>query len=350
VSEHELRQRNLARLETEYFDGPVILALGAGVSQGSGLPTWHEILERLAERRWPSEGQAILAALFRSGYSLPAVAGILEGSCSSAEEFTLWLREEIYHGFPFYRTELTRENQAAFLNHMNSNKTLGAVAAFCVAKAGPDYIRNPNVQAVFNFNFDALFREFVHHRFGNSILRTIDRPSAGAMSARIPVYHMHGYLQFDSRKIGDLTSEAPDVRVLTEHEYFDFFNRSTTIYNYSFLHHLREASCVFIGLSMRDDNIRRLLHYSRRERVESDLREGHALAQAEHNSIRHYALLKQSVARIDALTELTLKRLGVRVIWYSDHELIPAILRSVYQSRGEWSDVYDQGGQTDKPN
>ncbi|HEU0079649.1 MAG TPA: SIR2 family protein [Longimicrobiaceae bacterium] len=62
------------------------------------------------------------------------------------------------------------------------------------------------------------------------------------------------------RRFHDLEDEAPDVRVFTEQEYFDFFNRPTSIYNYTFLHLLREFPCLFIGLSLKDDNIRRLLH------------------------------------------------------------------------------------------
>jgi hypothetical protein len=84
-----------------------------------------------------------------------------------------------------------------------------------------------------------------------------------------------------------------------------------------------------------------LLHYSQRERIESDLREGHSLAQAEHRSVRHFAMLpQQSGRRVDQLTELALKRLGVRVIWYGAHDRIPILLGSVYAVLGDWDAIF----------
>jgi hypothetical protein len=75
------------------------------------------------------------------------------------------------------------------------------------------------------------------------------------------VYHIHGYLP--------PTREPAERVVLTETDYFDVFAEPLGAFTYTFLYLLREFSCIFIGLSMRDDNLRRLLYYSARERLSS---------------------------------------------------------------------------------
>ena len=53
---------------------------------------------------------------------------------------------------------------------------------------------------------------------------------------------------------------------------------------------LCEYFCLFIGLSLNDDNIRRLLHYSKVEREHSFEREGVSQPD-EREIIRHFAIL-----------------------------------------------------------
>lgn len=112
---------------------------------------------------------------------------------------------------------------------------------------------------------------------------TVERASAGPYAQsesergsfvprRINIYHLHGYLRFD-KKAGEPRKETDKI-TLTEQDYFDVFNDPTSIFNYTFLHLLREWTCLFIGLSMQDENVRRLLHYSAKERMESLMAEG----------------------------------------------------------------------------
>lgn len=77
---------------------------------------------------------------------------------------------------------------------------------------------------------------------------------------------MHGFLRFD-QAARDLSKNAPDAAVLTEQDYFEFFNDPMSLFNYTFMYLLREPPCLFIGLSMQDENIRRLLYFSRMERM-----------------------------------------------------------------------------------
>ena len=156
------------------------------------------------------------------------------------------------------------------------------------------------------------------------------------------MYHLHGFLRFDSRA-GDHASEAPDLVVLTEQDYFNVFNDPTSIFTYTVLHLLRESSMLFIGLSMSDENLRRLLHYSRKERIQGYLAEGdEGRADRERKRPRHFAVMETPTdsAAHDAI-ESALKALGVAVLWLSDYRDIPDRLGDVYKAGGgNWHDVY----------
>jgi hypothetical protein len=64
---------------------------------------------------------------------------------------------------------------------------------------------------------------------------------------------------------------------------------------------------------MTDENVRRLLHYSKRERVKS-LRD-EKLTEIRRKVTRHFAILKQDDPAVDAAIEDTLAPLGTRVLW-----------------------------------
>src|SRR5262249_27102578 len=136
--------------------------------------------------------------------------------------------------------------------------------------------------------------------------------------------------------------EAPDIRVFTEQEYFDFFNQPNSFFSYTFLYSLREYSLLFIGMSLKDENVRRLLHYSRKEMRESYEKEKEPPDEAERKSIRHYAIQQYTGSdSLDKMTETSLLRLGVRVLWVKDFGEIPTRLGKMYGSTGaQWSDVY----------
>jgi len=99
--------------------------------------------------------------------------------------------------------------------------------------------------------------------------------------------------------------------VFTEQQYFDFFDRPNTLFNYTFLYLLREYSCVFVGMSMTDVNVRRLIHYCKSDVLRGYLEENTATADAEEKSTRHFALLPKSDSpRLDEAITHGLERLG----------------------------------------
>lgn len=358
-------------LECSYECEGLVLVLGAGVSYGSRLPSWEDLLRGLAERiLGPEDGPVLFDGLKDRGHRFPTIAGMIEQHwredrrAQAAQDGTSILRgnlqreyaeivrEELYARL---RAELAAEEycglsqQQALVEHTRRhNPTLTAVAALCVqrtrATGATDvghYQPNRRIYAVLTLNVDDLLQLYARGYYRPArLLRTVERPSAQAGPGLIRVYHIHGHLRFDrSRQRPD--KEAADALVFTEQEYYEFVNRPTGLFTYTFLHLLREHPCLFIGCSMYDDNIRRLLHYSREERRAALEAEGIAGDEATRQTIRHFAILKRDhMPEPDRLTAISLQRLGVIALWVDDFAEIPGRLHRVYESAGaKWDSV-----------
>lgn len=336
------------QLENDYKREGVVLVLGAGVSIGSNLPNWEQLVTGVARKCLGEYGVAAVKELRQRDYSLPAIATVIERRFQQEgthEQFLEHVREVMYTGLPseFFRQTMDEDRKKRFTALIReSNTTLRTVASFCAVKEQPDSFRaNPLVHAIITFNLDALLHTYVNARYtrgGKHFLRIIERPSADHIPGRTNVYHMHGYLRFDSFA-GDPSKESGDI-LFTEQEYFDFFNSPTSVFNYTFLYMLREHPCLFIGLSMQDNNLRRLLHYSKIERERGLIAEGWKDG-VEPRTLRHFAVMKREGETIDEWIETSLRPLGVRVVWVDEFDEIPKRIAGVYNAAGvSWSDVF----------
>jgi hypothetical protein len=333
------------RLNELYASRGIAMAIAAGVSVGSKLPSWVELLRRVGAACAGESGTQLVDGLRAEGFGLPAIAGMLRNMCADDQRFPEIVRESLYRDLP---VEIRRAGQAArpalveFVQE--ANPTLRCVAALCAERVGHDrgFRRNDRLHGIVNFNVDAVFRKFVEARYGHPLLvRTIERPSKSPNQAKVSVYHPHGYLRFD-RKAGRSDREASDKLVLAEQEYFDTFNSPTGFFNYTVLHLLRTHHFVFLGLSMQDDNLRRLLHYSVTERRRAYQDEGASARTAQENSIRHFAIQKRTGnAQIDDAIERSLHALGAFTLWIDEYHQLSGKLGTMYSSTGAgWGSVY----------
>ncbi|MFX0064253.1 MAG: SIR2 family protein [Candidatus Hermodarchaeota archaeon] len=342
----------LERLKIAYQTKRLFLALGSGVSKQSTLPNWEELIRRLMLKAYKEKSTMILDNLKTEGYSLPAIASVVENKLGS-ENFSEHIREAIYQHFHFFKKELDPDALIKFIQ--DRNLTMRSVASLCVIKEDGYFMANPHIRAIANFNMDSVLRAYIRFRYRNpgitkpndprfNPVRTIERPSNLPITDRLSMYQMHGYLRFEKDAIRKLAKESPDLRVFTEQEYFNFFSQPNNIFTYTFLHLLREHSCLFIGVSMNDDNIRRLLHYSKTETVESFEKEGieNPLESRKKAIFRHFTIQKEIDPEIKEVIEKSLWRLGVYAIWVKKFEDIDKLLKELYESTGEynWEDVF----------
>jgi hypothetical protein len=328
-------------LTDSYKKSGIVVALGAGVSVESKLPNWPQLLKRLASEVETSGRRVDYDKLIGQRLPLPVIASIFEEYSRDRKEFVERVRRALYKEFPFFPHGISKENRSQFVRHVREqNPTLHAVATLCAVRTGMDrYIPNPRIRGIVSFNLDALIQAYIYARFEKRLLRTIERASASSTTSKINIYHMHGFLRFD-HKASNPSKDCTDV-VLTEQDYFNFFNDPNSLFNYTFLYLLREATCLFVGLSMQDENIRRMLHLSKMERWRAWTNEGISPNEARRRSLRHFAILKHSDDLfVDEAIRDSLLPLGTQVLWLNEFKEIPDKLRAMYESTGHaWSAV-----------
>lgn len=334
-----------AELGEQYQERAIVLVLGSGTSAGCNIPTWTELMQRGLDLADPHHGLDV-RHLQELGLSLPTIASLIEERSGSRQAFIELMRNALYQDFLFYPHDVDKSNRRQFIHYIHqNNSTLRAIGAMCARRipATANYEANPHIAAVVNFNLDALLQTYIYARYHKRLVRTVERASAAPIKAKINVYQMHGYLAFGNQK-GDSTVEAADAAVLTEQDYFDFFNQPNSLFNFTFLYLMREYPCCFIGLSMQDDNIRRLLHYSRREQYNGLKSKGKGQPETWRRQLmRHFVILEHTGdAAIDRAITDTLRPLGVNVLWIKGFDEIPLRLGELYATTGDsWADVFD---------
>jgi len=369
--------KTLQALKEAYTQGGIALVLGAGVSRDSNIPSWHDLMRAMVKKYVKGADSNTFNRLLKNKLSLTAIASLLEEHCGSRNDFVEAVRDTLYDDFPFKNRKVDKYIRGEFLRFIRkgevkdelrnrgvryrSNLTLRSIGALCTVrrmeknrsgKLIPRNFANSRVRAIVTLNMDALLQTYVSAFTTKRLVRTVERPSAKPYAGSISLYHMHGYLHFESSD-KSRKRDSKEAVVLTEQDYYNFFNQPNSMFNYTFLYLLREHPCLFIGLSMQDENIRRLLHYSKLERMQALANKsgitmqllGKRKATMEKEIKRHFAvLLKNRDPQVNKANEETLGALGVRVLWLSSYTRVRDLMKSLYTSvpedSGNWLDVF----------
>ncbi|MPQ31244.1 hypothetical protein E4V42_07310 [Clostridium estertheticum] len=171
-----------------------------------------------------------------------------------------------------------------------------------------------SVESVITFNFDSILEDTLTTNCIKN--KAIYEESMQYEANEIPIYHVHGYLPREE------VIDNPNL-VFSEDayhtQYIDPYSWSNLIQLFKFSNNV----CLFIGLSMTDPNLRRLLDIDRRKSI--------------NNNLKHYIKKKMppnhtSIDKIELiLEEQDANLLGLNVIWVSEYKDIPSILKRLIE-------------------
>lgn len=149
----------------------------------------------------------------------------------------------------------------------------------------------------------------------------------GQPNQSLRLYHVHGFLpKVTTRDQLDMLHMRSIC--LTEADYNMLYNQPYSWPIASQLSFFRENTCLFIGCSLSDPNIRRLLEITA------------------YNPPKHYAIFAMTYKSTDALGYTTTKqltskdrlqienhfyRIGINILWLKDYSKIPAWLHDLNQ-------------------
>ena len=128
-----------------------------------------------------------------------------------------------------------------------------------------------------------------------------NRPELGSL----PILHTHGFVP---RKVD--TDYERNV-VLSEEDYHSLYQDTFHWANVEQLHALTQTTCYFIGLSLKDPSLRRLLDIS--------------FERGSGNAV-HYAFLPRNDYKQPAKAELIFYNMGINVIWYESVDELPTVV------------------------
>ena len=261
-------------------DERLALFVGAGISMGCGLPSWDECVARVLGATW--ENQPELVELLIRDRNILATRYARQ---KAGERFNRIVHGALYQG----EVEISRCVRA-------------------IAKSG--------IRHICNFNFDDLIAEALLTERIDCKIATPGEPFSASQEGVI-VYHPHGTLP---RFYSDNELDSSKL-VFSEDDYHSLYSDPYSWANITQLSLLTSKSVLFVGLSMQDPNLRRLID----------------LARSRGFTNQHIAVFRDPLIgcskedrpehkRLRSLIELDMKSLGVTTWFVDSHEKIAEIL------------------------
>jgi hypothetical protein len=345
------------RLVEQYKKDGLVLFLGAGVSVGSGIPSWPRLAESMLHSSGvtPEEFDSVKKALPSYVVQFELARQLL----GADSKFVGAIYRELYKGLECksqleniprkYEDQVGWSGWSDLATALQTNETLKAVGDLLIVYDGTKPRRNPQIHAVLTVNVDTLLELYCEAQAGGKrVVRMVDRASVGDHPDQIAVYHLHGTLDARGENLfrsapanlnaSDLQGVIDDLLpelVFRESEYYETIANATSFVNHTPQSFLRRHNVLFIGTSLDDLNMRRWLFDSFRERVlhrSRYLREFYwrrypdAEHEAELESRRHFWLRPQT--ETDGTTwevpkhhvESVMRKLGVEIVWCTDYD------------------------------
>lgn len=180
-------------------------------------------------------------------------------------------------------------------------------------------IAESGVAHICNFNYDDLLEEAIQTN-GHDLVVAVPGEEFEFSHDKITIFHPHGMLaRFDKK------AEIENKKIVfSEDDYHNLYSDPYSWANIAQLSLLAGYSVLFVGLSMQDPNLRRLIDVSRSRGFKN----------------RHFAIFRDPItssdlierskqSRLRELIELDMKSLGVIAWFIEDHNKLPEIIRSI---------------------
>lgn len=288
---HNKRDNIIDDAKYTFRENKCTLFLGAGVSMSAGGVSWDELLCKVVQKLRNPFTKSDFKKIYKSCGMSPIILGrYLASNKVEKEKLVRYLRQYVLY------KDINLDNSQL-------------IKAICEA------VQNDNISGIITYNYDDLVETALRAK---SIKAVSVYSKNRTFIDEFPVYHVHGLV---TREEEGIISEL----VLSEEEYHERYREVYDWSNVVQLHALDRTSCFFIGLSMKDPNLRRLLDFSNKDT---------------DGEIHHYAFLKREKLYSNEedneknrkhiyIIEEQYANLGVKIIWYDDHAEVPELLRKI---------------------
>ena len=249
----EKRKKYVEQLHTQYENDNIVLFLGAGASNEAKIATWDTLISELFVALIDKQLSANHIQIEKKDKK-KIVKEVINQNGNSPLLQTRFLR----NGFENDFEELVRD--ILYKSAVDTSDLLEEIGQLCIPNRG-----KLGVRAIINYNFDDLveknlkrLRVKYHSIYGEGMIPDTDE---------LGIYHVHGFLPQEKENYENLTKS---LLVFSEEGYHKLMLEPYNWANISQLNYMINNTCFFIGLSMTDPNMRRLLEIAAQKRTEND--------------------------------------------------------------------------------
>ena len=221
------RDKILEIAKVSLQDKDFSLFFGAGVSMSAKLPSWWKLLEGLVNK----SKQKLL--------DKNDIDNLQQVCYDSSIVFGRFIRQMME----------TKSNGEDYYNAVHD-----------ALYAGNDSCTSPLIQEICNLILAKrqFAKSIITYNFDDVMERAMDNVGIKNYSIfgmnqpqqAFPIYHVHGFIPYDNSQI------IKSVPILSEEEYHRVYANSYNWSNVEQIHALSRRTCIFIGLSMTDPNLR----------------------------------------------------------------------------------------------
>lgn len=299
-------------LKEALIDNQLTLVCGAGVSRDSSIPDWNDLLVNILNETFFNNNSNVPESkvLAEDLLSLMPQSNLILGKYLRLvlkEDFEKVVQKHLYL---YYNQDRDFELSTIVQGHEIINYALETNMMKAIVELARPKRRGKRLESIITFNFDDLIEcALSKHKIEYcSIWKEGQTYGIDAL----PVFHVHGFLP-NQREI-----DTPNL-VFSEESYHTQFIDPYSWSNLIQLNTFSTNICLFVGLSLSDPNLRRLLDISWRR----------------NQRCKHYIIMKKAPQknRTDEIATMLFEQdansLGLNVIWCSDFSEIPSILFSI---------------------
>lgn len=326
-------------LSIAYKNDELVLVLGAGVSVSYNLPSWDNLLQKLlfytlknGNNDHDEDASTLLSKLFTRLFdNSPLISARYLEEYFKKKNLNLneTLRKVLYEG----------------IDRTSDSDTYKEILQYCIAPG-----KSPNLDSIITYNYDDILETMLKNSKIEIPFKPIYKIGMNVSNGDLPIYHVHGYLPENS----DIDEE--NIITLSENFYHKQYNEVYSWNNMVQINKFREKTCLFIGISLTDPNIRRLLdvammqrgsiskyHYLikkryKKEWLENKLKiildnDNDLFNEKNRTNISLDDTVESLMKMMEEFEELDAQSFGLQIIWINDFSEIPIILKEIRQKQ-----------------
>ena len=291
----DINELNVQEARKAFNKGRNALILGAGVSKNAGLPLWDELLKDIFYSIKPEDTIDNFDAL-----SQP---------CGNSQIIKAQ-----------YLSELAKDSQQlskAIAKRLRNYKHTIYKPLF---ESIANMIKTERIYEVLTFNYDDLLEDAIDFYLGETKRYFVVYSNNQELNDAMPIYHLHGFVPINKKR-----EKIKPTPIISEKDYHQLYKSSFHWSNIALLHALNTNTCFFIGLSMLDPNMRRILDFYADEQLNG----------RNQSNAQHYVFLRKESLQNATLMqneshwqimEKMYERWKMKIIWFSEFHELPNTL------------------------